>query len=90
MSWNYRILEEDVESNVPGAEPETMFTIREVYYNEAGDIEAYSAEPARPYGDTATDLGGDLRLMLRALDLPVLTPEELPRDTNPNTEGATQ
>lgn len=42
ITWNYRVFQE----------PEGDFTIREVFYNEAGEITGCTANPVEPFGET--------------------------------------
>ncbi len=67
-TWNYRVIEED-----------GVFVIHEVYYDDAGQPEYFTAEPVHPMGETLEELRGDLAYFQRALDLPVLKIEELQR-----------
>ncbi len=50
MSWNYRLTKEDVYS--PGAGVETVYSIREVYYDKDGKVDGWTAEPVYPVGET--------------------------------------
>lgn len=44
MSWNYRLTKETIHNKYL-AEPEIIFGIREVFYDENGDISGFSEEP---------------------------------------------
>jgi hypothetical protein len=68
--WNYRVLRRD----------ENDFTIIEAYYDEAGELEAYTLDDACPGGFTLEDLAGDLKQMTEALERPVLSMSDLPPD----------
>ena len=46
--------------------------IFDVYYDDAGNPIATSAEPSSIYGDTIDDLRNGLELLKAALELPVL------------------
>ena len=65
MSWNYRVIK-----RVYKGEP--SFQIHEVYYNDEGDRDGWSADPMAPCGQTAKELTEDLMLMRMALKKPVL------------------
>lgn len=64
--WNYRVIES-----------EEVFRIHEVYYNQKGEITAFSENPITPLGDTLDELRGDLEYYMQALDRPVLKKEEI-------------
>ncbi|MGQ4893488.1 MAG: hypothetical protein ACP6IQ_02560 [Candidatus Njordarchaeia archaeon] len=70
MSWNYRVFE--VHSKGLFGEGRKHYEIREVYYDNKGKIEAWTAEPMSPFGDGFNDLKGDMRLMFEAFKKPVL------------------
>lgn len=63
MTWNYRVAVETVRGT-------QRFTIVEVYYNDAGDVESWT-ESVAPCGDDWQDLADDLDNMRAALTLPV-------------------
>ena len=44
MSWNYRLTKEIIHNKYL-AEPEIIYGIREVFYDENGDISGFSEEP---------------------------------------------
>jgi hypothetical protein len=58
-----------------GDEPEFIYAVHEVYYNEDGEIDGWTAQPVSPAGDDLKQLDSDLSLFSAALSLPVL--EEL-------------
>lgn len=66
MTWSYRIVKRQ------GQEGPEAYAIYEVYYNEQGEIEAMTASPAFPAGETPEELRHDLMNMLADCDLPVL------------------
>lgn len=71
--WNYRVVERDFDG-------EKALTIHECFYDPQGAVTAWSANPIAPQGeDDVTSLRADLDLMLKALDLPVLQYDELPK-----------
>ena len=66
MSWDYRVIENH-----------GMFTIREVHYNDKGDITSISEDPMVPSGETLEELKDDMQYFLQALDSPMLKKEEI-------------
>ena len=70
MSWNYRVIME------PAAEGEIFsedsYTIREVFYDDDGEIEFWSDEGCVPYGNSFQEVADDFDLMAAAFKLPVL------------------
>ena len=70
MSWNYRvIMEPAAEGNIFG---EDSYTIREVFYDDDGEIEFWSDDGCAPYGNTFQEVADDFDLMAAAFELPVL------------------
>jgi len=65
MNWNYRIIKRVVEKEV-------SFQIHEVYYNETGMIEYWTANPICPSGESVDELKSDCEHYLHAFTLPVL------------------
>lgn len=65
MSWNYRAV-------VEHCGDEDVYTLREVYYDAAGNINGWSPSPAEPHGDSLDELRADLERMRAALDKPAL------------------
>ena len=63
--WNHRVIQ-----RIVGDEVE--FGIHEVYYNDDGDVEGYTEQPVRVYGETLDELRETLERMLRCLDHPVI------------------
>lgn len=75
MSWNHRVFREEVAA--PGGGSETMYTIREVYYDEPakkhGSLKkcdckpkSYTADATWPSGETVEELRQELLRMLEA------------------------
>jgi hypothetical protein len=77
MSWNHRVIRR---KSGLGHEPEFIYAVHEVYYNENGEIDGWTAQPVSPAGDDLKQLGSDLSRFSAALDLPVL--EELESGEN--------
>jgi hypothetical protein len=69
ITWNYRVFQE----------PEGDFTIREVFYNEGGEITGCTANPVEPFGETLAELHQCLQDFQAALELPILTLADLPQ-----------
>ncbi|MDK2125308.1 hypothetical protein [Parachitinimonas caeni] len=65
-TWNYRVVRK-----------EEKLAIHEVYYDDNGEINAFTSLPIAPYGEDIEDLGYTLGFMKRALELPVLDYDEL-------------
>ena len=63
--WNYRIIKH-VDNG------ETWHGIHEVYYGKKKKIEAWSADPIAPVGETTKELKSDLNMMTQAFRAPVL------------------
>ena len=69
MSWNYRVCRYRKNG-------ETLFGIREVYYDARGRIKGLTDASVDDW-ETHTDLKGTLTLMAKALDRPLLDEERL-------------
>jgi hypothetical protein len=48
------------------------FAIHESYYNDVGEVTAWTDDAASPMGETLDDIRNELERMLRALDYPVV------------------
>ena len=74
MRWNHRAMR-TVHDN-----GEVAYSIREVFYDDDGTIEGWTAEAMDPHGETLDELRADLVRMLACLGKPVLDEgEELAR-----------
>lgn len=62
-TWNYRVFKEPEDGSL---------TIHEVYYNDDGSMNGWTATPVNPVGDTPDELMSTLVLMREALARPVL------------------
>jgi len=71
MSWNYRVVLEPKDEN-DSLFAEDSFSIREVFYNDEGEIDFWSDEAAAPYGITFQEVADDFDLMAEAFKRPVL------------------
>ena len=69
MTWNYRVFRE----------ANGDYTIREVFYDDNGQITASTATPVEPMGESLEALAQDLEWFKAALNLPVLTLEDIPQ-----------
>ena len=67
MYWNYRIIKKD-HPDSSGA----SYYVHEVYYDEKRNIETWTANPVKPYGDDLAELREDIRYHLKAFHHPVL------------------
>lgn len=68
MSWNYRV----TRTLTKGRMGEYEYCVREVYYDDAGNVTGWTEYPDYPYGETTDELAHDLAHMVAALRLPVL------------------
>lgn len=59
--WNYRIVRVDGYCH-----------IREIYYDDKGEIWLWTQSPAAPVGENADEVRSDLQLMLKACEAPIL------------------
>lgn len=66
MTWNYRILKS-----------ETGYSIREVYYDDNGNIEGWTSTACEPSGEDMDDLEDDFEGMRLAFHRPVLDEKQL-------------
>ena len=70
MAWNYRVIYSPKNEDL--AWDTDTFSIREVFYNDDGDIEHWSDENAEPFGATFEELADDFDLMAEAFERPIL------------------
>lgn len=68
MIWNYRVFRESNDE----------YVIREVFYSDDGTILACSAQPAELFGQSTDELARVLEDVQAALQLPVLTMDDIP------------
>lgn len=69
MSWNYRVTKTETDG-------ETIYTIREVYYDESGCISGWTGIGDYANGETLESLRKDFDLMALAFKEPVLDLDE--------------
>jgi len=65
MSWNYRFCCETVPDGL--GDTEDVWTVREVYYDDEGKVNGFSADPTWPQGSTWIELADDLGRMNSAM-----------------------
>ena len=72
MSWNYRVVFDDINAldNEIGE-----YTIREVFYDDDGEIDFWGDDAAVPNGNSYEELQDDMNLFMEALELPCLVLE---------------
>jgi hypothetical protein len=70
-TWNYRVVR-----RLNGDTEE--YDIREIYYDEAGEITMWTQEPIGPNGTSREELMADVELMMEASFRPVLNYADLP------------
>lgn len=68
ITWEYRVFRED----------DGDYIIREVFYDEQGQILGCTADAVEPIGRSLAELTEDIRAFQAALDLPVLTLADMP------------
>jgi len=74
MSWNYRVIRKRMpQRSIEKYECEPFyFQIYEVFYDENGIPDGWTAEPICPLGDTFEELKKDFSFYKEALNKPVL------------------
>lgn len=77
MTWNYRLIKR---TNGPNGRKyrRPVFAVHEVYYDEHGDIYAFTQDPCAVTGDNRRDSRETWEMMKEAFEKPVLTYEHLP------------
>lgn len=68
MTWEYRVVFSPVEEGSDDGE----YSIREVYFDDEGEIAWWGEEAAIPYGETFEEFCDDFDMMAEAFDKPVL------------------
>lgn len=75
MTWNHRVLKQ--RRKLKGMrKSESLFTIREVFYDSRCRPDGYTQEPIAPMGSTLAELREELIMMLNATRHPVLRPRD--------------
>ena len=82
--WNYRAVEKTNRGK-------TFYEVHEVYYDENGEIFAYSQDPQSPFGETHGELIKDLSMMLKDVKHTApITLETLEKACQSSVETSTQ
>ncbi len=68
LTWNYRVFLED----------DGDYIVREVFYDETGEIIACTQDAVEPLGESLQALREDIAMFQEALQLPVLTLADVP------------
>lgn len=69
MDWNYRVVLDASDEDAP---EDILFTIREVFYDNDGEIMFWSDDSATPSGETFQELADDFDRMQEAFERPAL------------------
>jgi hypothetical protein len=80
-TWNYRVLKK-----TDPATGETIYTIHEVYYDDAGKPETCTENSVAPMGESLAELKRDMDHYLLALSKPVLMYDSLKESEELNPE----
>ena len=70
MSWNHRVIAKTNDKI-------TTYQVYEVYYDDKGYIESWSAAPDAPFGEDLSELRKDLYWQMKALRTPILQENEV-------------
>ena len=71
MTWNYRLMEWEKDG-------ERWRTFHPVYYDDAGNLVAYAAEPSYPMAVGDDDMASELAKFTEAMEKPTLVAEQFP------------
>ena len=66
--WNYRFCVETVPDGIGGTED--VWTVREVYYDDEGKVNGFSADPMHAQSESCTGLADELLRMTNGFQLP--------------------
>ena len=66
IKWNYRLMRH---TDAFGRE---YYAIHEAYYNDVGEVTAWTDDAASPMGQTLEEVREELDRMLRAIDYPIV------------------
>jgi len=69
--WNYRVVKSKKWYG------EIWYEVREVYYDDEGNVNGYTEEPGRPVATGLQELREVLEWMIKSLDKPVLVDGEV-------------
>ena len=71
MFWNHRVTKRKTDFD-EGTGSNIEFGIREVFYNDNGEVYAIAEEADSPWGESFEDLKSDMEHYMKALDNPVI------------------
>lgn len=74
MTWNHRVMKKTHKGSWG---EEDQYTIREVFYDDDGEIEGWTATGVWPAGETVEGLKKEIHMFSAAFDAPVLDEDEL-------------
>ena len=69
--WNYRVFKQ-VHKN-----GEIHFGIKETYYNEKKEVESWTQDDMKPYGENLKELKKCMKMMSTALKKPIINEKKL-------------
>ena len=69
--WNHRVLRETQKNGT------YWYSVREVFYNDSGDIYSYTQNPVDISGESVEDLREYVNWVLKSLDDPILISEDV-------------
>ena len=76
MTWNYRVCKQTHhfpdEEPFKDFEPEVTYEIKEIYYDDKGEIDSYRDGTCAVYSETPRGVGEVLKMMEKALKEPVV------------------
>ena len=70
MHWNYRICKQTYDKETKHAE--VLFSLREAYYNDSGELNAVTENSVGLHGETLEDLQDGFEKMKLAFNKPVI------------------
>lgn len=65
--WNYRVIQKPVQDT-----EDLIYEIHEVYYSDDGEIDGWTENPVKPFGESGFELREDIRHFLEAFRHPIL------------------
>lgn len=75
--WNHRVVRKTNQFPITEIEGEHEFSIREVYYNDAGEITGITENPVAPWGESEESLRNSIERMRSCFDNPILIEEDI-------------
>jgi hypothetical protein len=70
MTWDYRIIKHDTVKS-------GHFAIHEVYYDDKGNVEAWTEEPIEIIGSSKSEIVKDMEYIISDIKQPILNESEL-------------